>query len=76
MNQIVFQMIDDWHDWKEDLSKKQATPICLCQVFDYCKLENASIMEESHVRRAFFIGNAVEKVFEMALAYNQRSKDN
>jgi hypothetical protein len=71
-DQIVYQMIDDWRDWKEDLKRGSYTYL-LVQAMKYCKLQDASQLTEGHVKNAVFMGDAGEKVFEMAKNYNRLS---
>ena len=71
-DQICYQMIDDWRDWKTDLLDQHYTHF-LIKVMEYCKIEDPSHITESSIKRAVFNGNVLEEVMNTALAYNQKS---
>ena len=71
-DQIVYQMIDDWRDWKTDIETKHYTHF-LIKVMEYCGIDDSETLTESHVKKAVFNGNVLEAVMEMALLYNKKS---
>ncbi|MCX8128701.1 MAG: hypothetical protein N3I35_01220 [Clostridia bacterium] len=71
-DQIVYQMIDDWRDWKEDMEIGNYTYL-LVQAVKYNNLKEASQLNESLVRKAVYIGGIAEEIFELAKKYNKLS---
>lgn len=73
-DQVVYQIIDDWRDWREDLSKGNFTYF-LMKAMEYCNIRDSSDLTETHVKKAIYIGNITEKVMEIAKKYNRLSRE-
>lgn len=73
-NQVVFQLLDDWRDWREDLEKGNYTWF-LTQVIKEYKLEEAGQLNESHVKRAIFSGSIMQELFSLEKKYSSLALD-
>ncbi len=71
-DQAVYQMIDDWRDWKKDLEEGNYSYF-LTEAASYCGIKDPDQLDETHVRKAIYIGDVAEKIFDQAVKLNTLS---
>lgn len=70
--QGLFQLQDDFQDWRQDLEHGNYT-LFLTRVASYCGIEQAEILTAAHVKRAVYIGGVGEDVLSMAIDLGQQA---
>ncbi len=72
-DQAGFQMIDDWRDWKKDIGEKNYTYL-LVEAMKYNKLSSPMELDESHVKKAVYVGNVLEEVIGKASSFFEKAR--
>lgn len=70
--QGLFQLQDDFQDWRKDLNQGNYT-LLLVRAASYCGIEQADLLTAAHVKRAVYIGGVGEEVLSMAIDLGQQA---
>jgi SAM-dependent methyltransferase len=66
---ILLQLLDDWADWKEDMSAGNCT-FLLSEAMKYSHIDDLSLLTVSQFTNSVFFGNILEKVFSITDSIN------
>lgn len=69
-SQVVFQLLDDYKDWRSDLADKNYTYL-LVKVLENSHLENFNELTETGVEQVLNAGPVLEEVFGLAEKYSE-----
>jgi len=61
---ITIQLLDDLSDWRDDHAIGSCS-FFLSLVMNYCGIENFDGLDESHVRKAVYMGGILDEMFEI-----------
>lgn len=68
-SQVVFQLLDDFKDWRADLLSKNYTYL-LVKVMEQCRLDQVADLTESGVEKVLHEGSVLKGIFGLAEKYS------
>jgi hypothetical protein len=72
-SQVVFQLLDDFKDWRSDLSSQSYTYL-LVKVMEHSRLDNIAALTESGVEKILNEGSVLKEVFGLAEKYSKLTR--
>lgn len=69
-SQVVFQLLDDFKDWRDDLASKNYTYL-LVKAAEHCKVKDVSELSEPIVRKALYEDGVLKEIFSLAERYSR-----
>lgn len=69
-SQVVFQLLDDFKDWRADLLGKNYTYL-LVKVMEHYRLDNVADLTEASVEKALNEGSVLSEIFGLAEKYSK-----
>ncbi len=73
-DQVVYQLYDDWRDWKVDLEQCNYTYF-LTEAKKYCNISEPSLLKEEDVKKAIFEGKVLQKVLKISEKFNNLASE-
>ncbi len=69
-SQVVFQLLDDFKDWRADLLSKNYTYL-LVKVMEHLGLDHVAELSESGVEKVLREGSVLKEIFSLAERYSR-----